>query len=305
MKKSISPYHIQSIQEFHSLMQLPEPKAPLISLVRFEDIKEIPVTVPKSLILPFFSLWLKKDYHGGRLKYGQQIYDFDAGSMSFFESGQFFTYDEGEVSHRGWWLMIAPEFILKSPLASTIRQRSFFSYSIHEALHLSDEEEMIIDEIMQKIDWEITHSMDDCSSKIIISYVELLLNYAERFYNRQFMTRKTITNELVDRLNRLLDDWINNSILENEKLPSVKAVSQKLNVSTNYLSDMLKGITGKTTLQHIHDKLIETAKIKLSTTNMTISEISYELGFEHPQSFAKLFKNKTNISPNQFRRNLQ
>lgn len=286
-------------------MKLPPPRHPFISLIRFQDIKEIPSYVPNSLVLPFFSLWLKKDYHGGKLKYGQQFYDFDAGSMSFFESGQVFTYDEGEVSHTGWWLMIAPEFILQSPLAGTIRQRGFFSYSINEALHLSDEEETIIDEIMQKIDVEIISSTDHCSPKIIISYVELLLNYAERFYNRQFTTRKTVNSELADRLNQLLEDWINNRRIENEKLPNVKAVSQKLNVSANYLSDMLKGITGKTTLQHIHDKLIETAKIKLSTTNMTISEISYHLGFEHPQSFIKLFKNKTKISPNQFRKNGQ
>jgi AraC-like DNA-binding protein len=305
MKKNTRPYAIQSIQEFHFLMKLPPPKHLLISLIRFEDIKEIPTSVPNSLILPFFSLWLKKDYHGGKLKYGQQFYDFDAGSMSFFESGQSFTYDEGEVSHRGWWLMIAPEFIVQSPLANTIRQRGFFSYSIHEALHVSEEEEIIVNEIMEKINLEVIHSIDQCSPKIIISYVELLLNYAERFYHRQFITRKTVHSELVDRLNMLLDDWIHNKQTGDEKLPNVKAVSQKLNVSTNYLSDMLKGITGKTTLQHIHDKLIETAKIKLSTTNMTISEISYHLGFEHPQSFTKLFKNKTNISPNQFRKSLQ
>lgn len=305
MKKYTAPYAIQSIQQFHQLMELPAPVHPLISIIRFEDIRQVPAAMPSHITHPFFSIWLKKDYQGNQLKYGQQFYDFDAGSMSFFAPGQVFSnYGSGEISHHGWWLMIAPEFLWKSQLANAIAKYSFFSYEIHEALHLSDKEETTVNLLLEQLNLETGHIIDSYSHQIIIRYIELLLSYAERFYNRQFITRKIANDNLIDQLNTLLDQWLDSEAAFTAGLPSVKAVAEKLNVSQHYLSDMLKGITGKTALQHIHDKVIEKAKNQLATTGLTVSEISYRLGFEYPQSFSKLFKNKTSMSPVEFRQGL-
>jgi AraC-like DNA-binding protein len=203
--------------------------------------------------------------------------------------------------HTGWNLLLHPDFLWNTPLAKTIKKYEYFDYSVNEALFLSPKEEEIIIGIMQHIDQECRSNVDKFSQDVIIAQIELLLTYTERFYQRQFITRKTNHHEVIDRLELVLSEYFNSDDLGEHGLPSVAYIAQKLNISPNYLSGLLKVLTGQSTQQHIHEKLIEKAKEKLSTTPLSISEIAYELGFEHPQSFSKLFKTKTNLSPVEFR----
>ena len=183
----------------------------------------------------------------------------------------------------------------------TIKNYGFFSYSVNEALHLSAEEETTIEAIVQNIQKEINSRLDNFSQDVIVSNLELLLSYSNRFYNRQFITRKMATNDLLTNFESILDNYLSDNL--GLTLPTVEKLATELNVSSSYLSDMLRSATGQNTQQHIHNKLIEKAKEKLSTcTNLSVSEIAYELGFEHSQSFSKLFKTKTNLSPLEFRR---
>ena len=188
------------------------------------------------------------------------------------------------------------------PLAKKIKQFGFFSYSANEALYLSDKEKITIISIFKIIDDELQSRIDDFSQDVIISQIESLLNYSNRFYKRQFITRKSVNNNLLQKMEEILDGYFNNSTLLMQGIPTVHFLSEKLNVSPHYLSDMLRSLTGNNAQQHIHEKLIEKAKEKLSTSNLSISEIAYELGFEHPQSFSRLFKTKTKLSPLDFRK---
>ena len=198
-------------------------------------------------------------------------------------------------------LLIHPDFLWQSPLAKTIKQYDFFSYSANEALHLSDKEETIIISIFQNIKQEYLSNIDKFSRPVIISQLELLLNYSDRFYHRQFITRNITNHKILNRLEEILKDYFDQDSLIESGLPTVQDIAKELNVSPNYLSGLLKTLTGQSTQQHIHEKLIDKAKEKLSTTNLSISEIAYELGFEHSQSFSKLFKTKTKLSPLEYR----
>jgi AraC family transcriptional activator of pobA len=198
--------------------------------------------------------------------------------------------------------MIHPDFLLSYPLAKKIKQYGFFSYSANEALHLSDKEKETIISIFKIIEEELNSRIDDFSQDVIISQIELLLNYANRFYKRQFITRKAISNDLLQKLEEILDEYFNNETSLSRGIPTVHYLAEKLNISSSYLSDMLRSLTGQNAQQHIHTKLIEKARERLSTSNLSVSEVAYELGFEHPQSFSKLFKTKTNLSPLEFRR---
>ena len=208
------------------------------------------------------------------------------------------TYNE---KPSGWILLINPDFLWNTSLATTIKQYKYFDYSINEALFLSEKEEATLNGIIQNIQQEYHSNIDKFSKQIIISHIEALLNYSERFYNRQFVTREKANHQILERLEKLLTDYFNSDDLISKGLPTVLSVAEKLNVSTSYLGSLLRVLTGENTQQHIHEKLIEKAKEKLSTTNLSVSEIAYELGFEHPQSFSKLFKTKTKLSPLEFR----
>lgn len=198
-------------------------------------------------------------------------------------------------------LLIHPDFLWKTSLAKTIKQYDFFGYSVHEALFLSNKEEITILGIIANIKQEYHTNIDKFSQNIIVSHLETLLNYSERFYERQFLTRKFTSHNMLNRLEDLLNNYYDSDDLASKGLPTVQVFADELNVSPNYLSRLLKTLTGQSTQQLIHDKLIAKAKEKLSTTGLSISEIAYALGFEHPQSFTKLFKRKTNFSPLAFR----
>jgi AraC family transcriptional regulator, transcriptional activator of pobA len=190
---------------------------------------------------------------------------------------------------------------LSYPLAKKIKEYGFFSYVANEALHLSEKEKETVLSIFKIIDEELNSRIDDFSQDVIISQIELLLNYSNRFYKRQFITRKGINNDLLQKLEAILDDCFNDEKSLMEGIPTVQFLSAKLNISPSYLSDMLRSLTGQNAQQHIHNKLIDKAKEKLSTTDLSVSEIAYQLGFEHPQSFSRLFKTKTTLSPLEFR----
>lgn len=286
-------------------MVLLKPEHPLISVLRFEDIKRLPDDGPKSLVHHFYSIALKRNFNG-KLKYGQQEYDFDAGLLLFIAPGQVFSIEaDGELQHTGWLLLIHPDFLWNTALAKKIKDYAYFDYAVNEALHLSDREEETITNIVQNILQEYRSNIDKFSQDVIIAQIELLLTYAERFYNRQFITRKIANHHILDRLEELLDAYFTNEDLASQGLPSVQYIAEKLNTSPGYLSGLLKLLTGQSTQQHIHDKLIEKAKEKLSTTQLTVSEIAYGLGFEHSQSFNKLFKTKTDLSPLAFRQSFK
>lgn len=197
--------------------------------------------------------------------------------------------------------MIHPDFIWNTSLAKNIKKYKYFDYSVNEALFLSDKDETTINGIIENINWEYHSNINNFSQDIIISQIETLLNYAERFYQRQFITRKISNHHILERLEKLLSDYFNSDDLATQGLPTVQYISKNLNISPTYLLSLLKTLTGRTTQQHIHDKLMDKAKEKLTTTNLSVSEIAYELGFEHLQSFSKLFKTKTKLSPFEFR----
>ena len=302
MKKETShPYVINSISDLHRLLELPKPAHPLVSVINLAEIKCYLDESLRSVIYNFYSICIKKDFKG-KMKYGQNYYDFDEGIMTFFSPGQVVsTITEEDISLSGWWLVLHPDFIRNYSLAKTIRNYGYFSYAVNEALHLSEKEEAMITSIMQNVDHEYRSSIDTYSQDVMVSHIELLLNYCNRFYNRQFLTRKTANNDLLINLETVLSEYFSNDHVKEKGLPTVQYISEKLNISPNYLSDMLRSLTGQSTQQHIHDKLIERAKDLITTTSLSVSEIAYQLGFEYPQSFNKLFKSKTDFSPLEFR----
>jgi len=299
------PHRIESISDFHKLRGFPKPEHPLISVITADDLSELPEQIAIKAVFDFYFIALKR-MKGVKYKYGQLQYDFeDDGILFFMSPNQVLELEINEhVNSKiqsGWVLLIHPDFIWNTPLAKTIKQYEFFDYSVNEALLLSEKEEKTLNSIIENIRREYHSNIDRFSKKIIITHIENLLSYSERFYNRQFITREKANHHILERLEKLLIDYFNSDDLATRGLPSVQYVSQELNVSPSYLGSLLRAVTGQSTQQHIHDKLIEKAREKLATTNLSVSEIAYELGFEHPQSFSKLFKAKTNVSPLEFR----
>lgn len=291
---------INSISELYRISGFGKPKHPLIGLIKLDDLKPN-TNEPINQIMNFYTISLKR-CADGKMKYGQKYYDFDEGVLAFMEPGQIVSTGEGSgQKYEGWWLVFHPDLIRNYPLGKTIKEYGFFSYAVNEALHLSDKEEAMLIGILKNIEEEYNTSIDKFSQDVMVSHLELFLNYSNRFYNRQFITRKPENDDLLLKMEMLLDDYFDNAKALELGLPSVQYFAQQMNVSPNYLSDMLRAITGQSTQQHIHQKLIEKAKELLSTTNLTVSEIAYQLGFERPQSFNKLFKSKTNLSPLDYR----
>jgi len=299
----MQPRRFKSISEYHAFRNLPKPEHPLISVVQFDMHMPVPSDGDSRFVSDFYFIMLKHDFNG-KLKYGQQEYDFDEGVLFFIAPGQVFSVasdPEESPKHSGWMLLVHPDFLWNTALAATIRQYEYFDYSVKEALFLSEKEEATLIGIIQHIEQEYRANIDAFNQGIIVIQLELLLAYAERFYHRQFLTRKITHHKIMDKLEALLSAYFDSETLAGNGLPSVQYLADALNVSPNYLSVLLKVLTGQSTQQHIHDKLIAKAKEKLSTTDLSVSEIAYALGFEHPQSFSKLFKSKTNLSPLAFR----
>ncbi|WP_210521507.1 helix-turn-helix domain-containing protein [Hymenobacter terricola] len=297
------PYRFRTITEYCRLAQFPKPAHPLISVINLAGIGPLPDYEPTSMVADFYFISLKRGFTG-KVRYGQQAYDFDEGVLSFIAPNQVFSIElaeGGERTQSGWLLALHPDFLWNTPLADKIKQYEYFSYAANEALCLSEQEERKVTTVIQHLEQEYHGNMDQFSQDVIIAQLDVLLTYSERFYHRQFLTRKIANHQILQRLEAVLAAYFDSDAQVKTGLPTVQYVADKLNVSPNYLSGMLKVLTGQSTQQHIHDKLIEKAKVQLSTTDLSVSEIAYALGFEHSQSFSRLFKTKTSRSPLEFR----
>ena len=296
---------INSISEFHRLLSLPDPLHPLVSMIDVSKLKPVEGEIWRHFFVNFYCISLKKDV-SVKMKYGQQYYDFDKGTMNFIAPKQVQSLSISDIRQineecgQGYMLMFHPDFLYKHSLSTTIKNHGFFSYAVNEALHLSAQEEKNVIEIFQKIEAEYQR-IDRHTQDIILAQVDLLLNYSNRFYERQFITRKAVNHDLLVRMEQLLTEYFEHEQTLKNGLPTVEYFAEKLNLSAHYLSDMLRSLSGQSAQQHIHGKQIEKAKEYLTLSNLSVAEIAYQLGFEYPQSFNKLFKKKTNMSPLEFR----
>ncbi|MDM1555425.1 MULTISPECIES: AraC family transcriptional regulator [Chryseobacterium] len=298
-KKENSIIKISSISQLHSLLQLPGPPHPLVSLIDNAKMRIEEDWTGKSFMFNFYKISYKYSTNG-KMGYGQGYYDFNEGGMMFTAPGQVLSPEE-DSEYCGCTLLIHPDFIRNYPLAKNIKNLGFFSYDTNEALHLSDQEKTIIKGLLDSIKNELNTAIDEVSQDVIISYTEVLLNYSNRFYKRQFITRKAVNSDLLSKMEKVLEDYFNDQKTLTTGLPTVEFLASELSLSPHYLSDMLRNLTGQNAQQHIHDKLIEKAKEYLTATNFSVSEVAYALGFEHPQSFNKLFKKKTDQTPLSYR----
>ena len=251
----------------------------------------------------FYTIMLNESGEG-TFKYGRNNYDFGEGSMIFTAPGQVMREQEGvpEIFYQGWSLMFHKDLLLGTQLGNTIGEYSFFNYDVNEALHLSKAECDIISNCFRNLRAELEHPIDENTKGLLISYLELILRYCRRFYERQFMTRADASNDILSRFEALLDEYFNSGELSNNGIPSVKYCADRLNLSANYLSDLLRKYTGKSALEHIQLKIVETAKsLLLYHSEKTVNEIAYDLGFEYPQYFSRLFKKRVGLSPTEFR----
>ncbi len=299
MKKA-APYKIESISKLHRLFNLSKPTHPLISIINFEHLKFDSNEIWGSFYYDFFCVAIKKGA-SGKFRYGQAHYDFDEGVMSFTKPGQIFSVTnttDDPVS--GFMLVFKPELIRHHELGKNIGNYGFFSYSTAEALHLSEKEDNVIMSLMDQMQDELKNNIDHYSKDLIVSHIDLLLNYAKRFHNRQFLTRSSANNDIVVKMEELMNAYLKSDATKSG-VPTVNFFAEKLNISPNYLSDLLKNATGKNAQTHIQESIVERAKELLSTTNLSIKEIAYDLGFEYPQSFSTMFKKNTQQTPLQFR----
>lgn len=295
--------HIKNVTEFHRNRNLPEPEHPLISVINYADLVTNEDHIGVSWVYDFYSISLKRNI-GGKIKYGQREYDFDEGVMFFIAPGQVFSINREagtSPNKEGWMLLIHPDFLWNTPLAKKMQQYAYFDYEVNEALFLSKKEEDTLMGIIKNITNEYHTTIDAFSQQIIISQLETLFNYSERFYQRQFLTRKMENHQVLERFEHILNTYFLQEDVAGKGLPTVAYMANQLHLSQSYLSSLLKQHTGQNAQQHIHQRVIALAKEKLSTTNLSVSEIAYQLGFEYPQSFSKLFKKKTEQSPLAFR----
>lgn len=285
------------------LANLSKPRHSLLSVVKFEDLKWEPDDRITSVVRNFYTVALKNTVNT-KFKYGQHRIDFGGGVMHFMSPKQVLTIEAPaeEITNSGWLLLIHPDFLWNTALSKKMKQYEFFSYRFNQALPVSVEEEVTVVHIMNSICQELDQQTARNSNEIIRAHIELLLAYAERFYRGQCATEKKQGHRVLDRLESLVDECLNSKDLALKGIPSIESISDQLHISANYLSRLLQTMTGQSTKDFLHDKLILFAKEKLSVTELSVSEIAYELGFKSPQSFSKLFKTKTNQTPSEFRR---
>ncbi|PWV56336.1 AraC family transcriptional regulator [Chitinophaga sp. S165] len=304
MKKVHKPRIYNSLIELNRDLGLPEPLHPLITISDFSETDEnLSADISDGVMMNFYQISFK-DSFSGTIRYGEMHYDFANGGLSFTAPNQLLGTGGHEDECEGSTLLIHPDFLKGSSLAAGIRDYNFFSYTANESLHLSQKEKEVILAIFSQIKEELVQRIDKFSQKIIISHIESLLNYSDRFYHRQFMTRISVNEDLLTRMESLLASYFNSDEALRKGLPTVQYLAEKLLLSPGYLSDMLRSLTGLNAQQHIHQKMIEKAKEYLALGHLSVSEISYLLGFEHPQSFSKIFKKKTDLSPNEYRHSL-
>jgi len=295
--------HLQTIADLYKFFGLTKIHHPLMAVVDFSQVKNDHISEETTITSDFYTVMFK-NYQSNTVKYGRKIVDFQDGSLICLAPNQAIEMDsdtEAMENMAGWALCFHPDLIRATTLQAKMEEYSFFSYEISEALHLSEKEKQILHDCILKIQSELQENIDVHSQTIIVSNIELLLNYCTRFYGRQFITRKSSNNAVVVQIEKLLKEYFKKSDLTEAGLPTVKYLAEQVHLSPNYLSDLLKKETGKNTQDHIHFYLIEEARNILLSTNRSVAEIAYSLGFEYPQYFNKLFKQKTGKTPVQFR----
>jgi len=299
MKDKPQPTVYNNISAYMRDMGMPKPLHPLVAVVKYDSNKISRENAGRTFLVDFYKVSFKEDFTG-HVKYGQGYYDFEEGGLAFLAPNQLLTMSTEESCYEdGYNLYFHADFIRNYQLGKNINQYGFFAYTVNEALFVSDKEKKILVGLFDNIASELDNHIDNFSQDVLVSQIELLLNYSNRFYNRQFLTRKAVHHDLISQMDSYLEDRFTT---QNEGIPTVLEVSRHLHVSPRYLSDMLRTLTGQSAQQHIHDRLIEKAKNVLSSTRLTIAEVAYQLGFEHPQSFNKLFKRQTHLSPSAFRK---
>ena len=303
MLQSAPPRLFDSLTELHRVFGLAPPLHPLVSCVDLSQVKLREGEVGDTFVLNFYKVAYKLRAHG-QARYGQQYYDFGEGGLVFTRPHQTFESPEG-VEARGVMLLFHPDLLLSYPLARNIRDYGFFDYAASEALHVSEQEKEILLMVFRGIELELNGRIDDSTQDVVVSQIELLLNYSRRYYRRQFITRKAANHDLLQRMEELLSGYFDHDEAATQGLPTVQYLAQQLHLSPSYLSDMLRSLTGRSAQQHIHDMLIAKAKERLTTTDRSVSEIAYDLGFGYAQSFSRLFKTKTRQSPVEFRRSFR
>ncbi|WP_284653475.1 helix-turn-helix domain-containing protein [Flavobacterium terrisoli] len=303
MKKDTKIARFDSLSELNKVLGLPKPLHPLVNLANYADITTPFDEQPETFQLNFYKISYKFNL-SGKIGYGQNSYDFAEGRMAFIAPNQILSRGSADQDVSGHTLLIHPDFIRNYPLGKKIKTFGFFSYSANEALYISEKEKQTIFSVFENIKAELSNNIDDFSQDVLIAHFEVLLHYSNRFYKRQFITRKAVNHDLLTKMESLLDTHFEHETSSQEGLPTVELLADHLNVSPRYLSDMLRSLTGQNAQQHIHDKLIEKAKEYLSTTSWSVSEIAYRLGFEHSQSFSRLFKKKTKLTPIEFKNSL-
>lgn len=300
MKATRTTLRIATITDLMRQLKLPPPLHPMIALVDYGQVRIDLSSAGNWFMLDFHKITFK-DHFTGSVKYGPGSYDFKEGGMAFLAPHQEVEMSADPGDYQGYALYFHPDLLKDHALGQGIHRYGFFSYAVSEALFLSDKEKQTMKALFQAIATELENNIDAFSEEVLVSQLELLLRHSNRFYHRQFLTRKSHHHELVDGMHAWLHDHFNRTDTEITGLPSPQDLAAHLGVSQRYLSDMLKALTGSTTQQHIHLALIEKAKRLLRQTPLTTAEIAYRLGFEHPQSFNKLFRQRTNMSPAAFR----
>jgi len=304
MKQAAKEFKLlATVSDFTQHFGFPAPAHPLLTVIDLEKNRNS-VSVSGAALRQLYIISLKKNLKG-QMQYGRRSYDFSEGVLAFYAPGQLCEgNDELDISElTGWMLVFHPDLLHKYPLGKKITSYNFFSYQVHEALHLSNREEKVLDGLLDGIRHEYDQPTDSFSQDVLVSQFEVLLTYANRFYHRQFLTRRPAEHDLLSRFEELLTAYFAQEA--EQPLPTVQHFADALNVSPAYLSDMLRTVTGQNTQQHIHQALIEKAKQLLLSTSLTINETAFQLGFEYPQYFTRLFKNKTGLTPAAFRFSVQ
>ncbi|GAB5554949.1 MAG: helix-turn-helix domain-containing protein [Saprospiraceae bacterium] len=297
---------IKKISEMHQMGALPNPKHPLISVIYNRDLKTVTSMQEVKIINHLYTIIFKSSNVCSSFSYGRSSYDHEEGTLVFTAPGQVMKFEKDnsgneQIDPNGWSLIFHPDIFRKSNLSDKMNKYSFFHYDTNEALHISDHERSSLEGLLEKVVKEYSQMLDRHSQSLIVSNIELFLDYCLRFYDRQFYSRTNLNNDFISKFERFLINYYQNDKALQNGIPSVDFCAKQLNLSPNYLSDLLKRETGKTTLEHIHYFLIEKAKSSLLNSSDTISGIAYSLGFEYPQHFSNLFKSKTGLSPKEYR----
>lgn len=289
---------LESIAQYNQMRGV-ETLHPLVTVLDLSTAKPMPA---QTFNFGMYAVYLK-ELKCGELKYGRKHYDYQEGTLVFIAPGQVLGVQPKVTTFeaKGWALLFHPDLIKGTPLAKHFHEYSFFAYDVNEALHVSEQERGIVLECFRKIDFELRHGLDKHSRKLIVSHIELLLNYCVRFYDRQFITRDPVNTGVIETFETLLHDYFKSDKPQETGIPTVGYFADQLHLSANYFGDLVKRETGKTAQEYIHSTLIDAAKEKIFDPSKSVSEVAYELGFKYPQHFTRFFKQQVGATPNEYR----